>query len=160
MQQEKNHFFSLPYQDGKGEHLIKSRIRITSKLLLPEIKKQVAFTGKNLSTCFNVKDLSKFDHQHDVVYYTNCPNETCRENYIGKSDRRISERIIDHNGRDLKSHILRHSVESGHANVISEDFEVIVNSSKCKIAESILIKEKRPTLNIRDKSLPLKLFNC
>ena len=39
-----------------------------------------------------------------------------------ESGRRISERIKDHNGRDLKSHILRHSVESGHANVSYEDF--------------------------------------
>ena len=91
--------------------------RRISKLLPPEIKTQVAYTGKKLSTCFNVKDQSKFEHQHDVVYYADCPNEKCRENYIGESGRRISERIKDHNGRDLKSHILRHSVESGHANV-------------------------------------------
>ena len=91
--------------------------RRISKLLPPEIKTQVAYTGKKLSTCFNVKDQSKFEHRHDVVYYADCPNEKCRENYIGESGRRISERIKDHNGRDLKSHILRHSVESGHANV-------------------------------------------
>ena len=42
---------------------------IISKLLLPEVKKQEAYTGKKLRTCFNVKDRSKFDHQHDVVYY-------------------------------------------------------------------------------------------
>ena len=45
-----------------------------SKLLSPEIKTQVAYTGKKLSTCFNVKDQSKFEHQHDVVYYADCPN--------------------------------------------------------------------------------------
>ena len=26
------------------------------------------------SYCFNVKDQSKFNHQHDVVYYADCPN--------------------------------------------------------------------------------------
>ena len=45
---------------------------------------KVAYTDKKLSTCFNVKDQSKFDHQHDVVYYVDCRNETCRENYIGE----------------------------------------------------------------------------
>ena len=40
--------------------------RRISKLLPPEIKTQVAYTGKKLSTCFNVKDQSKFEHQHDV----------------------------------------------------------------------------------------------
>ena len=76
----------------------------------------------------------------------------------------VVERIKDHNGRDLKSHILGHFVESGHANVNCEDFKIIAknfinNSWKHKIAESLLIKEKRPTLNIHDKSVPLKLFN-
>ena len=101
----KNHFLLLPYKGEKGEHLIKSMKRRISKLLPPEIKTQVAYTGKKLSTCFNVKDQSKFEHRHDVVYYADCPNEKCRENYIGESGRRISEIIKDHNGRDLKSHI-------------------------------------------------------
>ena len=89
----------------------------------------MVYTGKKLSTGFNVKDQSKFEHRHDVVYYADYPNEKCRENYIGKSARRISEIIKDHNGRDLKSHILRHSVESGHANVSYEDFKIIAKNS-------------------------------
>ena len=138
--------------------------RRISELLPPKVKTQVVYTGKKLSTCFNVKDQSKFEHRHDVVYYADCPNEKCRENYIGESGRRISEIIKDHNGRDLKSHILRHSVESGHANVSYEDFKIIAknfnnNHWKRKIAESLLIKEKPPTLNTHHKSVPLKLFN-
>ena len=78
---------------------------------------QVAYTGKKLSTCFNLKDQSKFEHQHDMVYYADCSNEKYRENYISESVSRISEYIKDHNGRDLKSDILRHSIESRHANV-------------------------------------------
>ena len=64
----------------------------------------------------------------------------------------------------MKSHILRHSIESGHANVSYEDFKIIAknfnsNSWEPKIVELLLIKEKRLTLNIQDKSVPLKLFN-
>ena len=51
--------------------------RRISKLLPPEIKTQVAYTGKKLSTCLNLKDQRKFTHQHDVVYYADCPNEKC-----------------------------------------------------------------------------------
>ena len=117
-----------------------------------------------MNTCFNVKDQIKFEHQREEVYYADCPNEKCRENYIGESGRRISERIKDHNGRYLKSHILRHSVESGRANVSYEDFKIIAmnfnkNHCKRKIAELLLFKERRPTLNTHDKSVPLKLFN-
>ena len=60
-----------------------------SKLLPPEIKTQKVYTGKKLSSCFNVKDRSKFEHQHDVVYYADYSNETRRENYICESGRRV-----------------------------------------------------------------------
>ena len=64
-----------------------------------------------------------------MVYYADCPNETCADNYIGESGRKILEHIKNHNGRDFKSHILRHSVESGHANFSYEDFKIIVRIS-------------------------------
>lgn len=122
------------------------------KLLPPEIKTEVACTGKKIRTCFNVKYQSKFDHQHDVVYYAACPNKTCRENYLGQSSRRVSERIKDHNGRNLKS-CKRYY-----------DFKIIVdnfnnNSWERKTDESFLVKGKRPPLNIHGNSVPLKLFN-
>ena len=66
--------------------------RRISKLLPPEFKTQVTYIGKKLNTCFKLKDQSKFDHQHDVVYYPDCPNETCRENYLGESGRRTHKR--------------------------------------------------------------------
>ena len=57
-----------------------------------------------------------------------------------------------------------HSVEFGHANVSCDYFKIIAKSSnnnswKSKFAESLLIKEKRPMLNMHEKSVPLKLFN-
>ena len=48
-----------------------------------------------------------------------------QRNYIGESGRRIAERIKYHNGRDHKSHILKHSLETGHEHVISSDFSII-----------------------------------
>ena len=92
-----------------------------------------------------------------MVYYADCPNETRRENYNGESGHRISECA---KFEDLKSHNLIHSVEPGHASVSYEDFKIIAenfnnNSWKRKIAESLLIKEKRPTLNIHGKWVPL-----
>ena len=90
----KNHSLLLPYKVEKREHLIKYLKRRILRLLPIEIKRQ--------STCFNIKEPSKFRHQHDVVYYVDCTNERCRENYIGENGRRISERIKDHDVRDLK----------------------------------------------------------
>ena len=96
--------------------------------------------------------------------YTKFHSELCDENYVGESGRHIVERIKDPNGRDHKSHILKHSLETGQERVKSSDFSIIYknfngNNRKWKVAESLLIKQLRPTLNIHDKSVLLKLFN-
>ena len=42
------------------------------------------------------------------------PQINCNEPYIGETERHFEERIIDHNKRDKKSHIYKHSSENGH----------------------------------------------
>ena len=48
-------------------------------------------------------------------------------------------------------------VKSSDFSIISRNFNG--NKRKQKIAESLRIKQLRPTLNIHDKLVPLKLFN-
>ena len=48
----KIHFLLLPYKGERGEHLIKSMKRIMSKLLPPEIKTEVTYTGKKTKYLF------------------------------------------------------------------------------------------------------------
>ena len=133
--------------------------------LLPEtVYTQITYTGRTLSTCFQIKDKNKFDHQHDLVYHPKCPSELCDKNYVVECGRPIAERVKDHNERDHKSHLLKHSLETGDERVKSYDFSIIYkkfsgNKRKWKIAESLLIKPLRPTLSIHDKSVPLKLLN-
>ena len=43
-----------------------------------------------------------------------CSTEDCSDGYTGKSARRIIERVIDHGGRDTKSHVLKYSSENEH----------------------------------------------
>ena len=71
----------LPHQGHKGISLVKSLKRNLNKYLPNNVKAQVTFTGQ-------------------------CPEQNCIDNYLGESARRISERIIDHGGRDQKSHLL------------------------------------------------------
>ena len=102
----------IPYQGGKGEQAVKT-IRKTIKRLLPsKIKVQVSFTGNKLNSCFNIKDKTKFEHRHDVIYLRKCPETTCNDNYIGEAKRRIFERVKDYNGRDFKSHLLKHALKT------------------------------------------------
>ena len=55
-------------------------------------------------------------------------------------------------------------MEAGHQILETGDYRIIRNGygnnwNKRKIAEAILIKELKPTLNKQDKSIPLRLFN-
>ena len=73
-----------------------------------------AYSASKLSSKFNIKSKIKQDHQHDVTYFVKCPEEIRTENYIGKTGRRLSERVIDHSGRDKTSQVLRQCVEKEH----------------------------------------------
>ena len=56
----------------------------------------------SVSSRFQLKDQTKKDHQHNVVYYVKCPNEQCTEDYTGETGRRLIEHVKDHSGKDLK----------------------------------------------------------
>ena len=113
----------------------------------------VAYQSKKLSIKFNVKDKTEFYHQSNLVYHGRCSNQTCREDYIGETDRRIKEWIINHNKRDKNSHILKHSPEEGHTHLWDRDFKVLGNNYhsafKRKISEALFIKQLKPSLNVK-----------
>ena len=72
-----------------------------------------------------------------------------------KSARRIIERVKDHGGGDTKSHVLKHSSEKEHVEVTREDFKTTGshfknNRLKKTVAEALLIKQERPSLNVQD----------
>ena len=52
---------------------------------------------KKLASIFPVKDTINFQHKNKVVYYEKCPNPNGKDDYIGKTDRRVIKRVINHN---------------------------------------------------------------
>ena len=116
--------------------------------MLPEnIRTRICYTGTKLGMKFNnIKDLVKKSHQHDVVYYSTCPKPGCLEDHTGETGRRLSKRLIDHDGRDKKSHLYKHSQKSNHPCVVLSDFKIICSNFqnqkfKRKIVKSLLIRE-------------------
>ena len=106
-QQRKAHLLVLLYGGQKGERLIKS-MKTNFKCNLPNnIVTKSAFSASKLSNKFNIKSKTKQDHQHDVTYCVKCPEETCGEDYIVETGKILSERVIDHSGRDKNSHVLK-----------------------------------------------------
>ena len=72
---------------------------------------QITFRVKKFNSCFEIKDKVNFEHKNDLFYHAKCPANNCKGDYVGKTGRRISERMMDHNGRDVNSHLLKHHME-------------------------------------------------
>ena len=134
------------------------------KNLPNNVKPRIAFTGRKVGTSFQIRDKPEMKHNHDIVYYNECPEEHCNENYIGETGKKISGRIIDHAGRDSNSYVYKNCIETDHRSPDINDSKIIgskfrKNVFKRKIAEMLLIKQLKPTLNKQEKSIELNLFN-
>ena len=105
---KKIHRLLLPYQ---GCSIIKSVNKCVNKLFPKNTKIEIMFKSTKLSSCFDVKDKIDFEHNHDLIYHTECPETTCINNYVGESARRITKRTKDQSCRDHTSHVLKHSIE-------------------------------------------------
>ena len=69
--------------------------------------------------------MTKFEHKDDIIYLGKCLEQNRTANYLGESTRRISERVIDHSGRDQKSHLFRHAVGNDNRNASCDNFKII-----------------------------------
>ena len=136
-------FITLPYKRQQDEKVLKSFKTTLHRSLPNNIETIVVYTGTKLCSNFQIKDKTKFDHKHDLVYYVKCPE--CQEEYIGEIGRRLHERIYDHRGKDSKSHMLKHSLENNHKHVSFENFRILRNGYtnskfKRKISEALFLR--------------------
>ena len=124
------HLLVLPYQGDQRSSLVKSSKRSITKLLPEETQLEFGFTGSKLSTHFQIKGKTEFEHHHDVVYLGMCPENNCSDNYVGESKRRISERIIDHSSREENSHLFKHSCIKNHPNTSRTKLKIVSSGFK------------------------------
>ena len=135
------------------------------KRILPDnVKTRVIYTDKKLGTKFQIKDKTKDQQKHYLIYYSNCSEQTCKEDYLEETGRRIIERSAGHSDKDKQSHLLRHALNSNHKRVGLKDFKIIDssyhnNSFKRKVLEALYIKQCKPFLKTQEHSVQLKLFN-
>ena len=106
-------FLILPYSGTKGEKSIRS-MKKTLKSKLPANVTEPAYQAMRLKGKFNIKTKTVKEQQHDIMYYIECPEENCNENYVGETGCRLFERVIGHNGWDKNSSIFKHFVEREH----------------------------------------------
>ena len=78
----------LPFS-GKQDIQLFSKVKKQLKRNIPlNVKTCITYKGTKLSTQFPVKDRTKFEHRHNIVYFSCCPNVTCNETYIAQTNRR------------------------------------------------------------------------
>ena len=133
----------------------------THKHLKDNVKVMITYQGTKLSSRFEVKDKTKFEHRNDVVYWCKCPENDCNDFYIGETARRISETIINHNKRDKNSHLLQHAQNKKHAYVWVNDFTILNSnySFKIKVNESVYIAYLGQRHNITFNNFFLHVLN-
>ena len=134
------------------------------KLLPKKSTWQITYTGKKLSSQFNIKDKTNFEHRHELIYHANCPIPTCEDNYIGETARCIHERIKttmeEITGRTCSNTASRNTMAMWLKKAVKLLLRTLKNKKwKRKILESLWMKDLRPTFNTQDKSVPLKLMN-
>ena len=77
----------LPYNGKQGNKLHPKMKKHLNKSLPTEVKTTVTYQSKKLRTKFQLKDKTRFNHQNNLVYYSNCPNRTSNKDYVGETDR-------------------------------------------------------------------------
>ena len=125
MSEKQLSFTALPHKGQQGEKVLKSFKTTLHRFLPNNTERKPVYTGTKLSSNFQIKDKTKFDHKHHLVYYVKCLE--CQEDYIEEIGRRLHERISDHNGKDSKSYILKHSLENNHKQASFEDLRILRN---------------------------------
>ena len=115
----------LPYKGERGQRIIKSINTAVKKILPQNHVTQNVYKSKKLSSLFNIIDSKKLEHQHDLTYFTHCPGVNCNETYLGETARRLQDRVLEHAGKDRKSNIVKHSMDTGQPPVCMKDFQVL-----------------------------------
>ena len=137
------------------------------------VEPKFIYTRTKLSAKFQIKDKTKDEHKHDLVYYAKCPE--CDESYVGEIGRRLQDRVDEHSGKDSKSNILRyfyqekdsksnilrHFYQENHKNVSSNNsqFSWKWMQEDEKLSEALYIKELRLSLNTQETSVALTFLN-
>ena len=158
------HGLILPYKGEQWHKIIKPLNNYVKRLLPQNHTAQHVYISRKLGSAFGIKDQTKLVHKKDLLYLVKCPENTCSETYLSEAARILNERIMERAGKDNKSHMLKHTLQSGHPSVSANDFRILqkgYNNSKVKrkISEALLIRKHRPSLNIHENSVPLELFN-
>ena len=154
---EQTYLLSFPNRVEQGDRALRN-INRERYCHLAENKKAQIIT--KLGSKFNIKGITKKDHQQRLIYRVRC-----NKSYNDELERMLAERVNDHSSRDKSFHMCKLSIKKDYPNVKLQDFEILRTGSRRKkfrrkISEVLFIKENKPSLNRQQISVLLSLLNC
>jgi hypothetical protein len=180
-------WFRCPFLGNKGNFLTKSVIRKIKRYCNKDITINFKILHDTTKVSFftNTKDRTPFLNQSFIVYEFVCPG--CKSTYIGKTERTLHHRSVEHAWSDKNSAVKQHidncdgvhfinsllsmdltpsdnktALRDSHVNCVQNAITVIDRSNNWNILlfkESIAIKKRSPVLNNGVKaSKDLQLF--
>ena len=141
--QKRQNIWKFGQKYTKFENIMKkvSLMRATIACM-KQLEYALCYNGRRWSSLFQIKGNTKILHGHDIVYHVNCPGESCEDSYIVESGRRPVEHINNHNSRDNKLHVLKHSIEKNWTELNWTNSKSLIKILKInrKVFETLLIK--------------------
>ncbi len=164
----------MPYIGTKGEQLLRGLKRKLLRCLNVNVLIRTRITTTKLDMLTNAKDKVPKQNKSNVVYKFTCPK--CNINYIGKTDRRLLERVKEQAYKDKESAVNKHLNSCYHTTYLDaksnkELIEFVLTNTKIidvlfkkleftTLQEALHIKRRKPMLNNGLKaSRELQLFN-
>ena len=143
---------SLPYGGDKGNTVIRRFKRVLENILPDTVKPEISVKGRKIASSFNVKDKIDERHMSGFIYEFNCNRKsTCKDDYIGETNRRKEIRTHEHGYTDKSSAIFQHCKTKKHAKAKDKNFSILARNyphwRRRKICESMFIRDKNPSLN-------------
>ena len=128
-----------------------------------KVEVRLFFKPSKLSSRFSLRERRPDNANHGLVYQFTCNEEGCNASYIGYTMNRLDVRAKQHKYSGSKIH--EHYKIDHHAKPenITDQFSILYRNNHIrynKIAEAILIKDRRPDINVRfnEMATGLKIY--
>ena len=162
-------YIKMPYFNDDTNTYFKTKVNEIFSKYYPQIKPIIIFHNQfKISSFINHKEKLQKTFDSMVVYLFTCSR--CQLGYIGSTKKCIFSRFQEHRGissrtgrplsRPLQSSIRDHCDTICKCTFSLEDFTILYRGqfeNEIRIAESILIKNRNPELNLETSSFPLKI---
>ena len=163
-------YIRFPLLSKESNKLLSDKLKKLLQINAPQINLKLAFFNNHkIRTYFKHKDSLPTALRSLVVYCFTCAK--CSLAYIGSTKKMLTLRVDEHRGFSSRtgrpiqnphfSTVRNHCLDTCNICFDLTDFKILTKcqtETELRIAETILIKMKRPVLNVENSDFNLKIF--